>query len=651
MSSVKLTQADLNEPLRGLTSADIMMFLPDKNISFPSNAVTSNKQILRFTTNLQTLLEFASLPAANIATFENNSWILDGSFISPSDVFGGGGDSYSGYISNEMTDDNGNYPLKNPPVEETTDPEEPVKPEEPEIPPEYDNPILTVTLSAVAPIVEYLSVQFAGGIDTSYPKVFKIRTFSKDDAMINEHIYDMAEQSGLPLMVVPINDENVKKVEFEFVGTICPHRRSRLNKILFGKAEAVDPEMLKSWKIDDKASLVADSIPTKQLTYEVINYRGDYDIDNPGNKIPINYKDAFILFTFGMEKDGLWKYVPTKIFNLIDVSTTADGLVTFTGGSLLDTLTETYDHDTYTGKRTVADVMAKLLAFSGVGTDQCELNEFGSYQINVPLPEVPVRELIQRLAFSCGATLTVNDENRIIFSKKNIIPTASTPKLMFNQPDPFNSAAVLLEEPKAEALANTTNIGMYTYDSRIDSEVTELGSSNVSTINPTRISFSATSGSAQFDAQELENQSARIMSISEVYSQHAIITVTWTDRATPPIKVTALGRKVETTKTMPKTANTDTLLLDSGLALTAPDNLIRPANPNPNTFYYTDWYGAKFKYICKTRKEYLIKAGDIIYFETPFSNGQPIRVGYVLRNSYSNEGDSGDMEVITIGNN
>lgn len=342
MSNIKLTQTDLNEQLRGMTTADIMMFLPDKNISFPSNAVTSNKQTLRFTTNLQTLLEFASLPVANIATFENNSWILDGSFISPSDAFGGGGDSYSGYISNEMTDDDGNYPLKNPPVEETpeegsetteeevavvsdtdvvdnetttegdttegetpeggetTDPEEPVEPEEPEILPEYDNPILTVTLSAVAPIVEYLSIQFAGGIDTSYPKVFKIRTFDKDSVLINEHIYDMTVQPGLPLMVVPINDENVKKVEFEFVGTVCPHRRSRLSKILFGKAEVVDPAMLKSWKIDDKVSLVADSIPTKQLTYEVINYQGDYDIDNPGNKVPINYKDAFILFTFGM---------------------------------------------------------------------------------------------------------------------------------------------------------------------------------------------------------------------------------------------------------------------------------------------------------------------------------------------------------------
>ena len=626
MSNLNLTQKDLNEPLRGLTNVDIMMFLPDKNISFPSNAVKLNTKALSYTSNLQSLLEFSSLPQANIATFENNSWILDGSFVSPSESYGGGGDSYTGYISNDLTDDNGEY---------TT------------------NPILTVTLSAKANI-EYLSIKFAGGISTSYPKTFKIRTYNNSNTLIKEHVFNMSEQAGLPLLVAEIKDNNVLKVEFEFVGTVCPHRRSRLNKIMFGKAEQVDPYYLQSWKVDDKASLVVDSIPTKTLTYSIINYTGDYNIDNPGNKIPTDYKDALVLFTFGMETNNLWKYAPTKTFNLTDISTSSDGIVTFTCGSLLDILTDTYDHDIYEGKRTIKSIMEKLLSFSGVGTDQCELNEFGSYEINIPLPESPVREIIQRLAFSCGATLTVNDDNKIIFSKKNIIPTSDTSKFMFNQPVPFTSAGVLLEEPKAEALSNTTNIGMYTYDSKIDSEVSELGTANVSTINPVRITFSATTGSAQFDEQSLEDQHAQLVSISEVYSQHAVITLTWTNDATPPIDVKVYGRKVETTQTMPKTADMDTLLLDSGLALTTPTNLSRKKCTDSsllkNTFFYDDWYGAKFKYVCKTRNEYLVKAGDIIYFETPFSDGKPTRVGYVLRNSYSNSDDSGEMEVITIGN-
>lgn len=624
MSDLDLTQTDLNEPLRGLTDVDIMMFLPNKNISFPSNAVTINKQALPYTSNLQSVVTFSRLPQANIATFENNSWILDGNFISPSEAYSGGGDSYAGYISNDYTDDNGDYST---------------------------NPIITISLAAAAKI-EYISIKFAGGIDTSYPKVFKIRTYNNLSTLIREHIYDMSTETGLPLLVASIADEDVASVQFEFVGTQCPHRRSRLNKIMFGKAEQIDPYYLQSWKIDDKASLVADSIPTKTLTYNVINYEGDYNIDNPGNKIPNDYKDALVFFTFSMEKDGLWKYTPTKTFNLTDISTTADGIVTFTCGSLLDILTETYDHDIYNGPKTVKQVMEQLLPFSNIGINQCELNEFADYIINIPLPELPVRELIQRLAFSCGATLTVNDDNKIIFSKKNIIPTQNTSKFMFNQPVPFNSAGVLLEEPSAEALANTTNIGMYTYDTKFDlGELVELGSADVSTINSTRITFSPAVGAIQFDNLSLQEQHATLIA-TETYSQHATVQVSWDNEATPPINIKIKGVKAETTKTMPKTANMDTLLLDSGIALSIPENLKKPStNPNPNTFYYTDWYGAKFKYVCKTRNEYLVKAGDIILFETPFSNGEPNRVGYVLRNSYSDNENNGEMEVITIGNN
>lgn len=623
---LSLTQTDLNESLRGLTNVDIMMFLPNKNVSFPSNAITLNKQALSYTSNFQSLLEFSNLPQANIATFENNSWILDGSFISPSEVYGGGGDSYTGYISNDLTDDSGDYII---------------------------NPVISVSLSSTVPLIEYLSIQFASGIDTSYPKTFKIRTYNKD-VLIKEHVYDINTQTSLPLLVAEIKDENVSYLEFEFVGTVCPHRRSRLNKIMFGKADLVEKNYLQSWEIDDKASLVADSIPTKTLTYSIINYNGDYDIDNPGNKIPNDYNDVIVLFTFSMEKDNLWKYAPTKIFNLVEISTSSDGVVTFSCGSLLDVLTDTYDHDIYEGPRTIKDVMYDLLSFSGIGIDQCELNEFSDYEINIPLPESPVREIIQRLAFSCGATLTVNDSNKIIFSQKNIIPVSDTPKFMFHQPKPFNSAGVLLEEPKAEALEHTTNIGMYTYDSKIEDEISELGTVDVSTINSTRISFSAAAGHAQFDESELEKQYASLVRVDEVYSQHAIITLTWTENATLPIEVKIYGKKVETTKTMPKTASIDTLLLDSGLALTKPANLIRSECRDEEllkrTFFYDDWYGAKFKYVLKTRHEYLIKAGDIIYFETPFSDGKPNRVGYVLRNSYSDSDDSGEMEVVLIAN-
>ena len=625
MSNINLTQTDLNTSLRGLIGVEILMFLPDKNIYFPSNAVTVNTKALSYTTKLQSLLEFTSLPQANIATFENNSWILDGSFISPSTTFGGGGDSYTGYISNDMTDDNGDY--------ET-------------------NPILSVSLSATAPIINHLSIKFAGGIDTSYPKIFKIRTYNSN-TLIKEHEIDMSSQKGLPLLVAEIGDTNVNKVEFEFVGTICPHRRSRLNKIMFGKVEEINPYYLQSWKINDKVSLVADTIPTKTLTYSVINYDGDYDIDRPDNKIPKNYKDVQILFTFSMEVNNLWKYAPTKVFNLMEISSNSDNIVTFECGSLLDILTDNYDQDIYDGPRTIQNIIERLLTFSDIPIDQCLLNDFTNYEINVPLPESPVREIIQKLAFSCGATLTIDDDNRIVFSKKNIVPTAFTSKFMFNRPVPFDSAAVLLQEPEVEALDYTKNIAMYTFDSTINDETSEVATLDISTNQPIRISYPAISGSIQFDQTLLEEQNATVTIVDGggPYSQHAIIQVSWPQDGASSIKLKIIGKKVETTQTLPRTIDMNTLLLNSNFARTLPDNLKRPDSidvSENNTFYYDDWYGAKFKYKCKTRNEFLVKAGDIIYLEVPYSNGKPSKVGYVLSNSYSETEDSGEMEVIIV---
>lgn len=622
MPNIDLTQTDLNASLRGLSDVDIMMFLPDKNIYFPSNAVTVNKQALPYASKLQSIIEMTSLPQANIATFENNSWILDGSFISPSKTYGGGGDSYTGYISNDMTDDEGNY--------ET-------------------NPILTINFSLIA-TVNYISIQFAGGIDTSYPKTFKIRTFN-DDSLINEHDFNINEQTGLPLLVAQIGDANVNKVEFEFVGTVCPHRRSRLNKILFGKVEQIDPYYLQSWSVDDKVSLVADSIPTKTFEYTVINYDGDYNVDNPRTKLPDNFNDVQVFFTFSMEVNGLWKYAPTKVFNLMDILSTAEGLVTFNCGSILDILTTTYDHDIYTGKRTIETIMNSLLSFSDIGTDQCILNSFANYEINVPLPEAPVREIIQRLAFSSGATLVVTDDNKIMFSEKKINPNSSTTKFMFNRPIPFESAAVILEEPHAEALDYTTNIAMYEYDTIIENEASSLGTMDISSTIDTRISYSVASEGIQIDIADEEQQNRGLVSIIEgPYSQHAIIRLNYSESdISLPIKIEVRGRKAVTTQTIPKGADKDTLMLDSGLTLTVPNNLkVKNNNRDEKTFYYTDWYGAKFKYKFKTRNEFLVKAGDIIYFETPFTNGQPTKIGYVLRNSYSDNNESGEMEVITL---
>lgn len=70
----------------------------------------------------------------------------------------------------------------------------------------------------------------------------------------------------------------------------------------------------------------------------------------------------------------------------------------------------------------------------------------------------------------------------------------------------------------------------------------EIGTIDVSTNKPVRISFSAAAGSVQFDNKHLASQGAQLLSGSEVYSQHAVITLGWTSGAKLPISVKVLRK-------------------------------------------------------------------------------------------------------------
>lgn len=649
MAGLYLTQADMNNQLRGEETLDIIMFMPDKNIQFRTNSpVTTNTGYpLNYTVNIDSLINF-SKPTINLATFENNSWLLNGTFISPSVAYGGGGDSYGGYIANDMTDENGDY---------TT------------------NPILTVHLASVATKIEYITMQFAGGIDSSYPKQYKIRTYTSGGTVIAEHIYNTTEidpesqeelfVQGLPMPVHSIMDQNVSKIEFELVGTVCPHRRVRLNKIMFGKAVQMDNYYLQSWSIEENVSLVSDSLPTKKFEFSLIDYEGAYDIDNPGTLVPDSYDGILILVTISVDVNGEQKYMKMKTFNLSEISTSADGLVTFTCGSVLDTMDVSYDCDVFAYNRPLGVVANQVLQLAGVSFDRIEyINNFGDYLIKVPVEEAPAKEVIQKLAFSCGATLKVNDDDRIIFDETNVAASASTPKFVFSMPDDpddYSDAGILLEEPHAEALDHTKNIAMYTYYATPNYESTDgngekqLGSIKVSASDVgqwIRADIGANAG-AHVDTSDFSEHHIRLGG-QVCFSYYITFWIAWEDGYTPSqgeeVEIKFVGTALDIVKTLPRWATNDTLLLDSGLASTLPYNLKRPVNAPLGRAYYDDWYNAKFKYKLKTRGEFLIHAGDIILFETPYSNKQPNRVGYVLSNTYSDE-DTGEMEVVMIGSN
>src|SRR5699024_9913274 len=110
-----------------------------------------------------------------------------------------------------------------------------------------------------------------------------------------------------------------------------------------------------------------------------------------------------------------------KELRLLNI-TTSDDTCTFECGSVLDMMEDTYTNETFINNRSVESITDTLMQFEDlhdntvIFSNDDDGKSYGTYTINTVLPELPVRELIQLLAFSVGATLLIHDDGTIKFA-------------------------------------------------------------------------------------------------------------------------------------------------------------------------------------------------------------------------------------------
>ena len=95
-----LEQKYLNVQTRAEGYMDIMMYLPDNSVSITN---ISSNDILQYS-NIDSLKSIKNYTSTTIATLEENLWLLNGGFINPTS-----GRLYNGYISNTISDEDGNF--------------------------------------------------------------------------------------------------------------------------------------------------------------------------------------------------------------------------------------------------------------------------------------------------------------------------------------------------------------------------------------------------------------------------------------------------------------------------------------------------------------------------------------------------------------
>ena len=506
-----LTQDMLKTANRNEAYLDVLMFVQNKDIRI-TNVAASNTLLF---SNLSSITNLDNYTSDSMATLENNLWLLNGAFFNPNK-----GQVYNGYISNDMSDDNGDF---------------------------TENPTVDIVLLQEYK-VEYFSVVFNPSIPSAYPKQVLAKFFDESKRLLKSITVNISDIDTMPNVILDVQQEGIQSVQLEFIGTQSPHRRIRLSNIMFGKLEVFNQNDITTSDWLDKNSLVADALPSRIFSFSVINYNKDYNIDNPSNKLPISNDNTEVMIRWGYKTDsGLIEWTKMKHLRLLSVSTSDEDTVKFESGSVLDMMDEIFDEDVYTGPRTVKTVVDTLLNFSGISTNTVIYDgDYANTIINTPLPESPVRELIQLCAFSCGATLQILDDGTIKFANLDMNKPVIQTKYTY---DDFASV------PRAEQLDYTSNIALTKTSSVISEEITQISSSTVDTFNIT-LDYSPTYGPyAVCNGGTITN--------AKYYTSHCDLELNFTG---DNCEVVIYGQAIVTTTKNEKSTTADTLILNSQLA-------------------------------------------------------------------------------------
>ena len=683
---------------------DIIMYTPDTNIQVSSVTSTDKLSIC----DINAVTDLDKYNSGTVATLEENLWLLDGRFI----VYQG--TPINGYISESVSDENGKFKT---------------------------NPKMKVNLAHVSNI-ENFSVMLNPAVPSAYPKSIIVHCYNASDtevATFTEKI-EWEDTSGLhiletlPSVNFEINTNNISYLEIEFVKTRFRHRRIRVSTIMFGKTIYLDQDAVLNVDFDDKTSYVCDTLPSRTFRFDVNNYDGFYNIDNPENgyinltrQTRIRFRNGYNVFGYEYNSDGTVKmedefeyttveqpvyddkgnpvvdedgnpvthYVGVatvkranafpvinyelgegteiewdswKELRLMDVSANADESATFTCGSLLDVMEETYTTDIYpNGERRVAEIINDILVYEGFDLNSVEFStdanntNFGDYRINVPIPEVTCKEVLQLLAFSVGATLLIKDNGHIKFANLNISdPTTFTNSYTWHYTD-FESI------PAAEQLDTVNNlsqISMPKYYAGLEQkgDINNFVSNNsaitmgnvysnckvITTATCTSVSNEVTYSDAYVIGARLsdENSQSVLQAVSlgtiRLYSKRGLISLIGFSGG-EEVKVEIIGYPIEIKTIQERNVTSDSLVLNTQV-------MQYDITVNNTSEYikrkYLEWYKKKFKYTYNNRGEPLVNAGDYGIIQTQFSAEMPV---YILRNHWTFDGTwSGDMEVIAL---
>lgn len=591
MASIEMIE-QLKKPKRNLGFLKVKFNIvdPETNPDLSSNS----EEIF---SDLDNIKESTIPQTKNYATLEKNFWLLN-----DSQPIYGSEELEQTYTSSYMSDKNCLFPEK-----------------------------ACITLTSSVYLTTLGLTMVFDSIDKNYAKKLNVKAY-RDTTLIMDKDYTL--NSYRERLIFADNDELVRwnKIEIHFIESSLPHRRIRVNQLLFGIMETYTDENIISAESKEKTTMINSELPTHTFKFTIDNMNKLFNPDNPEGWYRYILQQQPISYEWGYQlDDGTIEWILGGNMLLTGSVDVGENQVTFSTTSFINYLTKDYKKGVYNANgRSLYDLAVDVLEDSNVDSSQYDLWEgLKLLKTDAPLPKLEARQLLQIIATTGNCILFTNRENIINIQPFDYILNPNGMSYDF-----------ITSTPVAKVQSELHNAIIYINHYSIEEEISELfKNESLEITGKTEIEVEydlATNVSATITGGTILN--------ATYYGRYAILEIT--NNGDDPISLKILGRKINVSQTIDsKNYN------DDGENIEYKNDLITQMVESSKQVklkeFIGNWYNNRNIYSFENRGDITKDTREILPIETDFSSNL---IGYLVENNISYDGAwAGSSVVVKVG--
>lgn len=413
---------------------------------------------------------------------------------------------YQGYVSNVMSDENGNY---------TT------------------IPMVTITTSSPIQVIG-LTMAF-DNISKDYPTELRFTTYLSD-SQVEQFIVNPTAWS----YILEHNFTYFDKLTIEFLKSNMPYRRARFTNIIYGVERIYDTtnkgdyNNLVNVTEEKEISLVNKNLPVFDMNFSINNISGNFDTDNPVGIDKYFVENQPVTYYWGIENDEgevQWMLGGNMLTN--SSLTSNNTQVTIKTTDRLTRLENNFIKGLYRPDGiTLYDLAVEVLTDAGLNSEDYILDSsLSNFRTLAPLPDTTHKACLQLIAAAACCVLFSDREGRIC-----IRPLSTS-----TEPYYLDLNKTLNEPPKTTMIQLMKNMTSYYYTFTVDSASSEIASLE------TNLQGTETLQLQYEDAQEVSaTVTGGTLVSANYYTKYCELTVT----ANGDITIKVNGKSIKTTSTL-----------------------------------------------------------------------------------------------------